>query len=330
MTKKLVFTLIALVAAGAALMIPVGGSSEEAMSIDRAAEAGPVLDLSGYSAEPPAGSLNLVFVHHSCGGQWLADPGEDIGERCVYESHPNGGGLRRRLEADGYSVHEASYGSVVGHDTDWHHWAPKFRDQLDEILRCSKQDETLPPGETNRVVMFKSCYPNNFFVGEGSPPGEADGTDLTLWNAKAAYRAVLNEFEKRPDVLFVAVTSPPLAPKIRAEPLWKWLARRVLGKPRRSKSELEQSGEIARRFNNWLKSTDGWLAGYEGKNVVVFDYFDILTDGGRTNLSAFCTGNGYDSHPSRDGNERATEAFPAFLNRAVRRAAIPLPGEKSE
>ena len=42
--------------------------------------------------------LRLLFLHHSIGGQLLAEPGPDDGKGAV---HPNGGGLRKRLEASG-------------------------------------------------------------------------------------------------------------------------------------------------------------------------------------------------------------------------------------
>jgi len=32
------------------------------------------LDLSGYSDAAPESPLHLLFIHHSCGGQWLAAP----------------------------------------------------------------------------------------------------------------------------------------------------------------------------------------------------------------------------------------------------------------
>jgi hypothetical protein len=71
-----------------------------------------------------------------------------------------------------------------------------------------------------------------------------------------------------------------------------------------------------------LKSTEGWLKGYPGVNVVVFDLFDLLTDEGASNFSCYATQDGYDSHPRRAGNQKATRAFVPFLNRAVRRAGL--------
>ncbi len=118
--------------------------------------------------------LQFLFIHHSCGGQLLADPGSSSGESCIYVSHPNGGGLRGKLEGIGYQVNEASYGSIVGEDTDICHWNKKFKDQMDRVLHTKNQDEILPEGVSNNIVAFKSCFPNNDFVGPGVTPGDTD------------------------------------------------------------------------------------------------------------------------------------------------------------
>jgi len=95
----------------------------------------------------------------------------------------------------------------------------------------------------------------------------------------------------------------------------------VLG--RRSASERHAAGAaLARAFNDWVKAEDGWLRDYPLTNVVVFDYYDLITAGGASNLSQFATGDGSDRHPSEEGNRRATEAFVPFVNRAVRRAGL--------
>jgi hypothetical protein len=275
-------------------------------------------DLSTYPDTPPAETLRLLFIHHSCGGQLLASPGPEKGADCIYESHPNGGGFRTLLTENGYDVHEASYGSLLGQETDLFDWLPKFRDGMDRVLRCAFQDETYSDDRRNDIVLFKSCYPNNAFLGEGAAPGRPDGPELTVWNAKAAYSAMLDSFASHPDVLFVCVTAPPLAPGRKSIPLWKALARKVLG---REKNPQRQAA-LARKFNNWLKARDGWLKEYEGENVYVLDYYDLLTGEGESNLSRYPTEGGYDSHPSREGNERAARAFVPQLNRAVRRAGL--------
>ena len=55
---------------------------------------------------------------------------------------------------------------------------------------------------------------------------------------------------------------------------------------------------------------------------MVFDYYDILTDHGQSNLSRYATWGGEDSHPSREGNKLAAQAFVPFLNQAVRRLGL--------
>lgn len=310
---------------GLTAFIPVGG--EQVMQ--RSEGASPKsMDLSSYSSERPTGrpgvgKLRLLFIHHSCGGQWFASSGAAVeeGSSCIYRSHPNGGGLRSLLEPQGYEVHEASYGSVLGDRTDLFDWPSKFRAQMDLVLSTAHQDERYSGPERNHIVMFKSCFPNNEFVGEGAPPGDAKGPELTIWNAKAALTELLEQFRKHPEVLFVYVTAPPIAPQTAPEPLWKWAAKRVLGKPRRTE-QIAAGGRWARQFERWAVSTDGWLREYPAKNVVVFDYYDVLTGHGESDLSVYATGSGRDSHPSAQGNRRAAQEFIPFLNRSVRRAGL--------
>ena len=92
------------------------------------------LDLSGFSSEPLPKKLDALFIHHSSGGQWLAAVGPSVGENSILRSDLNGGDLRARLEANGYRVHETSYGSRIGEKTDVFDWPPKFREQMDGIL----------------------------------------------------------------------------------------------------------------------------------------------------------------------------------------------------
>lgn len=309
--------VVVLTAAG--LMVPTGGGSVSVAS----QRSKPVpADLGAFSDAPPGAPLPLVFIHHSVGGVLLADPGKpDAIADSVWRTHPEGGGLRAGLKAAGYQVHEASYGSFVGHATDLFDWLPKFRDSLNRILKVEENDKSLPGDQQNRIVVFKSCYPNNAFVGDGDPPGDPTGPQLTIANAKSTLGALLPVFAKHPDVLFVYVTAPPLAPGLAAEPAWKWLLKTALGKPPAAE-RLRYQGEAARRFNDWVVSKDGWLAGSAGKNVVVFDLYDILTGRGRSDLLVYPTGGGLDSHPAAAGNQEVAAAFVPVLNRAVRRAEL--------
>lgn len=297
--------------------VPVGGGRVEATA---ATPEAPRMDLSTFPDTRPSRPLRLLFIHHSCGGQLLADPGSDDGEQCIYRTHPNGGGLRASLQAAGYEVHEASYGSRVGERTDLFDWKPKFETQMDEVLTVAHQDERLPDGRRNEIVVFKSCFPNSAFVGEGEAPGRADGPDLTVSNARATLRALLPSFARHPEVLFVYVTAPPLAPALPRQPAWKWLAKTLMGRAQTEES-LRASGALARAFNDWVVDPGGWLHGYAPQNVVAFDYHRVLTGEGST-LLRWPTGDGSDSHPAAEGNRRAAAAFVPALNRAVRRAGL--------
>jgi hypothetical protein len=244
--------------------------------------------------------MKLLFIHHSCGGQLLCDRGPAVEtSRCVYTSHPNGGGRRARLVAAGYDVHEASYGTPLGDATDLFDWVPKFRDHGDELAAYD-------------VVMFKSCYPNNRFEADGAEPGKPAGPDLTLANARATLRALRPYLEARPATKFVYVTAPPNAPHENDDPGWKLLAKRALGRET-GRQRLVRRAALARRFHDWAKSPDGWLAGYPHENVLVFDYFDVLTDHGASNLSRYASAGGRDSHPTAKGNARAAAALAALL-----------------
>jgi hypothetical protein len=257
----------------------------------------------------------LLFIHHSCGAQLLADPGVEVVRASgILDSHPNGGGLRTRLRERGYAVHEASYGSEIGNDTDLFDWKSKFAAKMAKVLTVDENDRYLvDAGATHDIVMFKSCFPNNRFTGEGRAPGDPAGPELTVWNAKAALSSLLEDLAKQPQTLFVYLTAPPEASP-RSGPRLKAIAKRLLGKGR-SYAVAREQARLARAFNTWVVSPGGWLAGGALPNVAAFDYFDVLTDRGASDLSRYPSGDGSDSHPSSAGNTKASEALVRFLDR---------------
>lgn len=288
--------------------------------VDEKAEEPPMkvnkLDLSSFSADKPQQPIHLLFIHHSTGGQLLADRGQDIGKDCIYTSHPNGGGLRRLLEENNYIVHEASYGSLVGDKTDICHWNAKFRDHMDKVLTCKHQDEFLTNGTKNRIVLLKSCFPNNNIESDGKEPGDPDSCMMTTANFKASYNALLKYFEKEPDTLFIVLTAPPL---VKPRGLIKERIKVLLGRD----DTVQETGFRARSFNNWLMDSQyGWLKDYQPKNVMVFDFYDILTGNGKSNWLVYPTRGGQDSHPSTEGSSEAGREFIPFINRAVHRMGL--------
>ncbi|HHI68931.1 MAG TPA: SGNH/GDSL hydrolase family protein [Planctomycetes bacterium] len=231
--------------------------------------------LAKFSPKPEKIGLDLVFIHHSCGSNWLADWN---------------GGLAKELTQAGFHVHDATYGSKVGEKTDVIHWYPKFSTMMDLVLRTKKQDQLLEKGRRNRIVMFKSCFPNSAL----HKPGKTDWDPLgimTVANYKLAYNSLLPIFRKYPDVLFIAVTAPPL----------------------RKEDTNPESAALAKEFNHWL--VNEWPA--KDKNVAAFDFFGILST--KEGWLRYPT---EDSHPNKLGNRRATKAFLPFLFRALRRAGL--------
>jgi len=278
------------------------------------------LDLSQHPSSPPEKPIHLLFIHHSTGGQLLADIGSVNGKDCIFATHPYGGGLKSLLEKNNYIVHEASYNSLIGDKTDICHWNTKFRDHMNEILTCMNQDEYLPDNTRNGIIIFKSCFPNNWIESDGKNPGDPDSCVRTLANVKAAYKALLVYFSQQPDTLFIAMTAPPLVePILYRKGKVVELLKMTLDRP----DTIDKVGKRAREFNNWLIDVEsGWLKDYRLKNVVVFDYYDVLTGYGQSNWTLYPTEDGTDSHPNSNGNNKAAQDFIPFINRAVHRMGL--------
>ncbi|MDI9543303.1 MAG: hypothetical protein QM310_10445, partial [Pseudomonadota bacterium] len=229
-------------------------------------------------------------------------------------THPNGGGLRALLGQNNYVVHEAAYGSKIGAETDVCHWNRKFRSHMSRILATRHQDVLFSDGAFNRVVMFQSGPSSSWIDAEGREPGDPDSREKTIANYKAAYRSMLQYFMRERETLFVAVTAPPL---VKPEPV-QGLMGRILRRP--DQAVVDEAGKRIRSFNNWLKNfSAGWLSDYPLKNVVVFDYFHILTAYGVSNWLRYPSGEGGDGHPNSRGNTEAARTFIPFINRALNR-----------
>jgi hypothetical protein len=255
----------------------------------------------GLDSQPPATPLKLIFIHHSCGENWLAD---------------DNGGLAKVLQKNNYFVSDTNYGwgpEAIGDRTDIENWPEWFTGpQSPGYLKALYQENEIhspyqrtmaDPGGENRVIMFKSCFPNSELEGNpNDPPRRGDG--LTVGNAKAIYLELLGYFSTHPEKLFIAVTAPPVQNRSRSQ--------------------------NARAFNTWL--VRDWLKDYTGSNVAVFDFYNVLTgkghrhtiqngavlyvnDSGRHTL-AYPVDSG-DDHPSRSGNTKATADFLPLLNAYV-------------
>jgi Carbohydrate binding domain (family 11) len=280
--------------------------------------------------DPPAAPVKLIFIHHSTGGNWLADPNSD---------QPSGG-LGIALRDNNYFVSATNYGwgpDGIGDRTDIPNWPEWFAgpdsDRFMEALFAESGQNVgdfgswsrmaRDPGGENEIVMFKSCFPNsNLYGNPDDPPAPEPGGDLTVSNAKAVYQRILTYFATRQDKLFVVITAPPLAEFEYGED---------------AQSPAERAAN-ARALNNWL--VNDWLAGYPYANVAVFDYYNVLTSNAgnpdandlgqergnhhrwrngqiehvqtvENDFSAYPSG---DSHPSSAGHRKATAEFVPLLN----------------
>ena len=266
---------------------------------------------------PPATPVKLIFIHHSCGGNWLADETPD---------GPSGG-LGAALMNNNYYVSATNYDwgpDGIGARTDIPDWPEWFTGPNSGTILAALYAETgqnihspddwrffgdwtrmaTDPGGENEIIMFKSCFPNSDLDGNpDDPPLSSPNDDLTVANAKAVYNDLLTYFETRTDKLFVVITAPPL----------------IEG------DTTSDRAANARAFNNWL--VQEWLDDYPHNNVGVFDYFNVLTDpanhhrivngqiehsvGGGSDFAYYPSG---DSHPNSTGHRKATEEFVPLLN----------------
>lgn len=285
---------------------------------------------------PPAQPVRLIFVHHSTGGNWLADPaGNELG-----------GDLGSALMNNNYFVSATNYGwtvdgDVIGDRTDIGHWWEWFRGPTSANILAALYTENsqnfgdygswprlgTQPSSQNEIIVFKSCFPNAALLGNPGdtvPPidsnplrGQDTGSEyMTVANAKGIYIDLLNYFQTRPDKLFVVIANPPLI-----DPA---------------------SSTNARAFSNWL--VNDWLTGYPLNNVAVFGFYNVLTtNDGDPNINDLDqeTGNHHrwwngaiqyktdgdndsnpnvleypsgDEHPSQAGNQKATGEFVPLLN----------------
>jgi hypothetical protein len=274
--------------------------------------------------------VKLVFIHHSTGEAWLDD------------GH---GGLGLALRDNNYFVSDTNYGwevngDIIGDRTDignWWEWfaGPNREAYMAALYAWSERSYEFytrlaaDPGGENEVVMFKSCFPNSQLGGSpldppATEPNPLRGQDAysehhTVANAKGIYNEILAYFAARPDKLFVVITAPPLV-SYDTDPAF---------------------AANARAFNTWL--VNEWLLGYPLRNVAVFDFYNVLTSNGGSpstsdvneesgnhhrfwngavqhvvtvgsDVSAYPSGDGWDSHPSAAGGAKAAAEFVTLLN----------------
>ncbi len=250
---------------------------------------------------------DLVFIHHSCGNNWLNHDLHNALLAKDYIDERNDIYYGTDIVPD--SGRPDSLGSTPGDHTDMNHWVKWFNDYLGGIKSHGCADGV------NKIIMFKSCFPNSNISSDGTEPGDPFSSSKTIANYKAVYRhyngsgntyssggytykPLEDIFAENPDTLFIPVTAPP----------------RHYGP---SDATNDAEAHRARMFNNWLKND--WLTSYNSahpglNNVAVFDWFDVLTypdsDPSHPNrLKQEYGGDSGDSHPNSTANSYSTGVF---------------------
>jgi hypothetical protein len=333
MQTKRVATIVT-VAAALALLLTASSTiirlSVEGGGLDVRTPVGTAFNCQGRltadNPNPPTSPVKLVFIHHSCGDDWLST---------------GIGNLGNQLGGNNYYVSDTYYEwgpNEIGSYTDignWWDWfrGPNSATYTQALYNTTNRhaDYTRPmtdPGGENQIIMFKSCYPNSHL--EGNPddppptgPNPLRGEDCssehhTVGNVTGIYNDILEYFTTRQDKLFVVITAPPLV----------------------ENGTDSTCAANARAFNNWL--VNDWLDGYPYSNVAVFDFYNVLTSNGgdrHTSDVGWETGNHHrwwegavqhiqtvsnnfaaygsdpwDSHPTAAGVQKATGEFVQLLN----------------
>jgi len=249
---------------------------------------GRLVDSTGSPAEdasPPTSAVgadgsvvNLVFIHHSCGENWLND------------------GLCQALNDNGYHVADIYYGwREYGDNTDTVSWPTWFTDEVmnlvyQEMSTMTAQNTIEAATGENTIIMFKSCFPNSDV-----------GSNIS--DEKAIYNSLLPYFEQHPDKMFVLVTPPPMiniSDPQKTRELCDWLTDRDSG----WLSDLSTGNVFVFDFYNVLTHPDAHhylLNGEEAhESVAGYDTLYYYSDG--------------DDHPNAEGNVKATEEFIGLLN----------------
>ncbi len=304
--------------------------------------------------DPPTTVQNILFIHHSCGSNWmnsgLVDSLED-------SNNPATQGM--------YSFHDAEYGSHLGQGsyspggyTDFRDWYYKFlldydrEGNLVDMLNCDDQNTIYTDTtEVNNIIMVKSCYPNSkvdsdttfpndigLWLDTDYPSGSFDytnfynentgivdgwsGTGGTMGRLKATFTALLDILRQHPETMFIYVAAPALTYASYSAPY----------DPETGSPVLALNTHL---FNKWL--IDEWLDNYEddwgNQNIFIFDWYHYHTySDDPTNPNYYIDlgvdsdylwtlrsdySNGGDNHPNQTANEVLTDYFiHDFINQA--------------
>ena len=259
----------------------------------------------GGTATAQATDDDFVFIHHSCGSNWLSNSLHAALLAKSYIDERNDITYGTVVPPD--AARPGSLGGTPGNNTNMNHWILWFNDYLAGVKAhgCASG--------VNRIIMFKSCYPISNVGSDGTEPGSPFSGTQSLVNYKSVlrhpdgagntyshtngytYRPLEDVFAANPDTLFIFCTAPPLH--------WG--------------TSSDANAHRARLFNTWAKADwlDSYNAAHPGlNNVAVFDWFNFLAypDGHPDHpnrLTEEYGGDSGNSHPNTLANQESTAAF---------------------
>jgi hypothetical protein len=227
MPKLLLFTLTILLAIALASCSDHAGAKNDPPSAQEKARDGQTKSASSPEKsnvawrKPDGRQPRFLFIHHSTGSGFLDE-----------------GGMRDKLKAAGFDVHDRTYGDGwVGDHTDPPDFPVTFTEHFDDMISFK-----LEPGEKYDIVAFKSCFPASNIT-----------SDEMLQQYKDYYATIKSVTHGHPETLFIAFSTPPLVP---------------------GATNAESAGR-ARAFSDWLlneyTSGEGNLKAYNLFDVLADD-----------------------------------------------------------
>lgn len=225
----------------------------------------------GKNPGQPHKKLSLLWLHHSTGDYILKK-----------------GKLKKALKNNNIDFYDINYGEakvddyVIGDHTDPHDFPKNFN--TTKLFDIIKSWELTGSKKQHDIIMFKSCFPASNIKNE-----------QMLKDYKNYYLSMLPTFKKHPEILFIAMTPPPLVKGV----------------------TTPENAKRARIWSKWLKEDYA----YRLNNVKVFDLFDSLSiiEGkpDENTLTPQFAESKEDSHPTRKGGQAVTRLFIPWLNRTI-------------
>ncbi|MBP7733735.1 MAG: hypothetical protein KA140_08300 [Caldisericia bacterium] len=219
---------------------------------------------------------DIVFLHHSCGSNWIADG--QIREKLT----------KAEFEFWDHGYNEEGLRNPKGDHTGTNYGVPGDNTNPDGYTNIFAQQRTNPPTNTlshllaHDVIIIKSCFPvSNIY------------SDEDLFVAKEHYKTVISNMAKYPDKTFIIVTQPPM----------------------NRKATTKENALRARKLANFLKSTDFLKSAPNVSTFDWFNMLAVSDQNSPyySMLKPEYSPDGNDSHPNYTANFNTSPEFVKFV-----------------